>query len=494
MSVDAKRRAQLAVELTRAGCTNEKLRDDELKRQDKTTQDGIAFIARNLAVYDYMKTINRVGFFPTLRETIPDGMSEKTISFRALAEHLLRHRDGRDLGADESNEAMAKWKENKKSLSIFVGPWRRKVITLRKYNYAYDLAGLRKSGNLLPLLSKYHMFTTTDRYRVDVPHERKGAMFLDRQILNKEYLGGIAKSADHLWILNFEELDFQNDLGDFGWSSSSPTLEEASVLVFEKTPNCLGSFRDFDALTLRRFAVRKLMWTLEPKEPPFVADLSDEKSPKKRKLDESLDNKMEIGKQMVRLARTMLQDKGALSGEDAKHFIDAMDVYLGVAAEAKKKRQSLVVDGNVQDNSDSPQKIKEARYAKLDLSALSQEMMREEQNAKSNEQAAESDVHPRTTKERAKIRKWLSKQKFSANATECRDGSMNILAKDERAFHALRYVFDDPTFEGDDTLGDDDRENAYVDWLNKNLKHWKVIDTDESKREIKLNKNTETKR
>ena len=64
MSVDAKRRAQLAVELTRAGCTLDKLKDTETKRQDKTTQDGIAFIARNLAILDYMKTINRVGFFP----------------------------------------------------------------------------------------------------------------------------------------------------------------------------------------------------------------------------------------------------------------------------------------------------------------------------------------------------------------------------------------------------------------------------------------------
>ena len=428
-----------------------------------------------------------------MKEIIPEGTTEKTVSFRGLAEHIMRHKDGRELGADESNEAMAKWKENKKSLSIFVGPWRRKVITYRKYKFAYDLAEIKESGNLLPLLSKYHMFVTTDRYRVEVPPVKRGPMFLDRQILNKEYLGGIKKSAEHMWILNFKESGLHNDLGDFEWSGVSPTLEEASVLVFEKTPNCMQATRDFELATLRRFAVPKLMWTLEPKVPEFVPDLPDEKSPKKRKLDESSDNKLEIAKHMVRRARAKLQDDGVLSAKDAKHLIDAMATCYDGITEAKKKRDGPN-DENIQDNSDSPQKKREDYYAKLDLGGLSQEMMREEENAKSNEQAAKPDVNPRTMKERAEIRTWLSQQAFVAKTTGSQDGSVNILAKDENAFHALRYVLDDPSFHDDGTLRDEDREIAYVEWISKNFKHWKVIHTDESKKEIKLKKSTKTKR
>ena len=79
-------------------------------------------------------------------------------------------------------------------------------------------------------------------------------------------------------------------------------------------------------------------------------------------------------------------------------------------------------------------------------------MIREEKNAESNEQAAKPDVNPRTTKERAEMRKWLSQQAFGVKTTESQDRSVNILAKNENAFHALRYVFEDPSFHDDGAL------------------------------------------
>ena len=50
------------MDVTRAAAKNEKLL--ERKRQDKTTKDGIAFIAKHLAVLDQAKTLVMVGFFP----------------------------------------------------------------------------------------------------------------------------------------------------------------------------------------------------------------------------------------------------------------------------------------------------------------------------------------------------------------------------------------------------------------------------------------------
>ena len=74
----------------------------EKKRQDKTTKDGIAFIAKHLAVLDQAKTVIMVGFFPRLKQNIPNELTEKTKSFCNITEYIKRHEHGRNLGNNES--------------------------------------------------------------------------------------------------------------------------------------------------------------------------------------------------------------------------------------------------------------------------------------------------------------------------------------------------------------------------------------------------------
>ena len=65
LSIDSRRRGDLSTNETRAADKNQKLL--EKKRQDKTTKDEIAFIAKHLAVLDQAKTFVMVGFFLCLK-------------------------------------------------------------------------------------------------------------------------------------------------------------------------------------------------------------------------------------------------------------------------------------------------------------------------------------------------------------------------------------------------------------------------------------------
>ena len=73
----------------------------EKKRQDKTTKDWIAFIAKHLAVLDQAKTIIMVGFFPRLKQIASDDLRQKTKTFRIIARHIEKHDIGKNLGNDE---------------------------------------------------------------------------------------------------------------------------------------------------------------------------------------------------------------------------------------------------------------------------------------------------------------------------------------------------------------------------------------------------------
>ena len=82
----------------------------ERKRQDKTTKDGIAFIAKHLAVLDQARTVIMVGFFPRLKQIVSNELKKKTKTFCIIAEHIKKHEHRKNLGNNEGLEAMNLWK------------------------------------------------------------------------------------------------------------------------------------------------------------------------------------------------------------------------------------------------------------------------------------------------------------------------------------------------------------------------------------------------
>ena len=162
----------MSTDVTRAAVKNDKLL--EKKKQDKTGKDGIAFIAKHLAVLDQAKTIIMVGFFPRLKQITSNKLRQKTKTFCIIANHIKKHERGKNLGNNEWLEAVNLWKKYiPKSLFIHLGPFRKKLISYRKYEFAYNINNFKKTGSHLPLLSKFHMMVSTDRFCVKAPNIKK---------------------------------------------------------------------------------------------------------------------------------------------------------------------------------------------------------------------------------------------------------------------------------------------------------------------------------
>ena len=196
--------------MTRAATQNGKLLVK--KKQDKTTKDGIAFIVKHMAVFDQAKTVITVGFFPRLKENIPPELTDKTKTFGKIAKYIKKNEQGMDLRNEESTKAMNSWKEITKCLGIFLGPFRRKLISYKKYDFAYDFGSVKTAGSLLVLLSKFHMMVSTERFCVKVPNVKNGKMPLDKGILNKEYIGAVSGNSDEMWFLNLKTRIFETNL------------------------------------------------------------------------------------------------------------------------------------------------------------------------------------------------------------------------------------------------------------------------------------------
>ena len=165
------------------------------------------------------------------------------------------------------------WKDIAKCLGIFVGPFRRKLISYRKYDFAYEFGNAKKAGSLLPLLSKFHMMVSTDRFCVPVTNAKDVKMSLKNGILNNKYMGAIGGNSDEMWLLNFENKGIQPELKDFGWSIVSPTLQQTCTIALEKSPSSQQKMNAFEIKTLRFFESPNLKWTLEPEIPPAVPAL-----------------------------------------------------------------------------------------------------------------------------------------------------------------------------------------------------------------------------
>ena len=99
LSIDSRRRGDLSTDVTRAAVQNDKLLSK--KRQDKTPKDGIAFIAKHLAVLDQAKTVIMVGFFPRLKQITSNELKQKTKTFCIIAGHITKHERGKNLGNNE---------------------------------------------------------------------------------------------------------------------------------------------------------------------------------------------------------------------------------------------------------------------------------------------------------------------------------------------------------------------------------------------------------
>ena len=184
MSIYSRRRGDLSTDVTTAAVQNDKLLSK--KRQDKTPKDGIAFIAKHLAVLDQAKTVIMVGFFPRLKQITSDKLKQKTKTFCIIAEHIKKHEHGKNLGNNEWLKAVNLWKKYiPKSLFIHLGPFRKKVSSYRKYEFAYNTNNLKKTGRHLPLLSKFHMMVSMNRFCVKVPEAINGKIPLDIGILGK---------------------------------------------------------------------------------------------------------------------------------------------------------------------------------------------------------------------------------------------------------------------------------------------------------------------
>ena len=201
MSIDSRRRGDLGADVTRAATQNDKLLVK--KKQDKTTKDGIAFIIKHMAVFDQAKTVIMVGFFPRLKQNMSSELTEKTRTFCKIANYIKKYENGTDLRTEESTQAMSSWKDISNCLNIYLGPFRKKVFSYTKYEFAYDFGSVKTAGSILVLLSKFHMMVSTDRFCVPVPNTKDGKMPLDIGIFGKTYMGSAVGNSDEIWLLNF---------------------------------------------------------------------------------------------------------------------------------------------------------------------------------------------------------------------------------------------------------------------------------------------------
>ena len=130
----------------------------------------------------------------------------------------------------------------------------------------------------------------------------------------------------------------------------------------------------------------------------------------------------------------------------------------------------------------------------MDINELKQEMMLDgEQESEIVEAAVNKCTCVKTLQERKDIGQYVKNKELVKKIQEGKDGLMKMRAKSAHAFETLKYVFDSSAHPVDNVLENTEREIAFLDWCHCFIDDWKVIETDEGKKEITLKKSKTTR-